>query len=430
MSGGKLNPIQLRLRRLEGLWNTFSESAEPRILRWLTDTDEQQMVQLFVDLQSEEASEIPDLFLELRAVLNTASDWTTALVAELSEKHAAERSGLESLGLVAAWTPPEVPVGGGPEYLVQACDTFYRQLVANVAERLVVVLSPVAVMQSPEWPRWLDQLAQQKIPATLRFMVVDCATTPQLESVARAHSSMICTIRPELEMERASEEILDAVPGDSPGHQFRRYFVALTSAAGRADTAAAEAAGQKAVDTALGQHWHGLAATAQMAIAAAWFSAGRLEESIVRYRQACQTAEVGEDLASRNLRVPARMAAGSALIAANRFAEAADTFELAAADAEANENPPQQLEAWRMAGWCHEQARQPRKARHCGEKSLQASTGMDEDQRRLSHLPWVGQMLLRLADSDRDREWRRQTERQMLELLGPEWAAPLALGRT
>lgn len=430
MSVSQLNPVQRRIRTLEGIWNAFSEIPDARILRWLLDTDEMQIVQLFVELQAEEVSEIPDLFLELRSELHTATDWTSVLVAELSERYAAEQSGLESLGIVASWVPPVVPAGGGPEYLVSACEMFHRQLSSRVAEHLVIVLIPSAVVLPQHWVQWMTALAGARIPEFLRFMVVDTVLNPQLDSVAAENPLVLRTVRPELEMHRAWGEILDTVPGDTPGHVFRRYFVALTTAAGRADTAAAELACERAVRTALAEQWHGLAATAQMAAAAAWFAAGRLPESIERYRQACMTAESGVDLASISLLVPTRMAEGSALIAGKQFAAAAESFEKAAVAATSAQNLPQQLEAWRMAGWCYEQVRRLQQAEECGEKALQVAAGLDAEQRRLSHLPWVGQMLLRLADASHDRAKRQQTEQRMLELLGPEWTAPLALGRT
>lgn len=430
MSASQVNPVQRRIRTLEGLWNTFSGIPEARILRWLIEPDEQQMVQLFVELQSEEVSEIPDLFLELRSDLHTADDWTIALVAELSEKYAAERKGLESLGVVATWEPPVVPPGGGPEYLVSACEMFHRLLSVSVAERLVIVLMPSAVLEPRQWSAWLRALAGTRIAESLRFMVVDTVQSPQLDEVAGEFPQVLRSVRPELSMDRAYREILDSVPGNSPGHEFRRYFVALTAAAGRADTTAAGAACERAVRMAISQQWLGLAATAQMANAAAWFAAGRVAEAIEGYRQACLTAESGVDLAAVSLRVPTRMAEGAVLIAARQFAAAAEAFEKAAVAATAAQNLPQQLEALRMAGWCHEQDQQLERAAQCGEKSLQLAAGLDSEQRRMSHLPWVGQMLLRLADASHDRGMRENTEQRMLELLGPDWTAPLLLGRT
>jgi tetratricopeptide (TPR) repeat protein len=213
-----------------------------------------------------------------------------------------------------------------------------------------------------------------------------------------------------------------------PGIDFRKYFVALTNAAGAGDTAKAESAAAKAIAIATQEKWMYLVATAQMALGAAWFTKQDFEKTLKCYRAATKAVVGAPDEASKKLEVPTRMAEGSVLIAAGKFGEAAAAFQQAAAAAVAVADSPMEVECWRMAGWCHEQNRQPAESWSCGEQSLQAAEKLGPEQRRMTYLPYVGQMLLRLTDKGTNRNRRSDVEHRMRDLLGPNWDTVIVQG--
>ena len=85
------------------------------------------------------------------------------------------------------------------------------------------------------------------------------------------------------------------------------------------------------------------------------------------------------------------------------------------------------LEAWRMAGWCHEQAGADRDAWRCGQLALEAGDRLPAGQRERSTLPWVGQMLLRLLERHYDRDDRHgDMVRSRLDgMIGTGWQRAL-----
>jgi hypothetical protein len=117
------------------------------------------------------------------------------------------------------------------------------------------------------------------------------------------------------------------------------------------------------------------------------------------------------------------MGEGAALVAAERWPDAATVYERAVGLAEAAQDLTMTLEAWRMAAWCHEQAGADGEAWRCGQQALKAGEALPEAQRAQSTLPWVGELLLRLLERNyNDPRHAEQVQAQLVHLLGPEWA--------
>ena len=422
-----INPIEQRLKKLEGLWTEFIEQPAGRILRWLTDDDTVQMIQLFVDLQSEPVSEIPELFIEFKAPFEEPEDYASSIVESLRAQYNANRDEIAAEGIQSDWTCPPLSNPITKKDLLNTLESFQKSH-KSLTDRLAIVLWPEKSKNAANWERWLTELVVQGIPATVRIVVVDRKDFPALESLAKAHSECVISVDPQLDMPGAYEQIVGDVPGSSPGHDFRKYFVALTNAAGSGDLAKAESAAKKAIAIATQEKWLYLVSAAQMALGAAYFAAGKLDLTLASYRAANKAVAGAEDDASKKLDVPTRMAEGSALIAAEKYSEAAKVFQNAAAVAAGYEETTTELECWRMAGWCHETDGQAVQSWECGEKAIAAGARLDLATREMSMLPYVGQMLIRLADAGTQRKRKSEIQDRMVELLGPEWTAALETG--
>ena len=416
------NPILRRLQILEGLWNEFAADADARILRWIASDDSVQMLQTFIDLQSE-SSEIPDLFIELKSPLLKPAEWTSQLLAEFTQTVADNRANIEALGIVVRWNPPPPqPPPDHPTLLNSLIE--FATFTQSLADHFVVVLNPSAVISRSELDNWLTKLATLPIPEALRFMVIDYDHPPQLRRLAE--SPVGRSVDPQLNMSQAYEQIAAEAGPPGPGHDFRRYYVATTNAAGQGDTAAASQAAAKAIEIAVRENWHHLACTVQMALGAAWFTAGKPTEFLNCCHAALKHLLGQTDDVCRKLLVTVHMSTGSACIAAGKTADAATPFQAAATAAAEIQDHRGELEGWRMAAWCLEQAGQSQPAWDCSLKSLAAAKLLDPEQRRNTHLPWAGETMLRLARKDKQR--RDLTENQMTELLGQDWKSLLTPG--
>ena len=211
MSKPPSNPIQKRLEKLEGLWTAFIEQPEARILRWLVDDDAMQMIQLFVDLQSEPVSEIPDLFVEFKTDFELPADFAGALIATLQEQYDANREAIAADGIQADWVCPKCSSPPTITDLVSVLVSFHASHQA-LAEHLAVVLWPEKTPKAALWERWLTELVALRIPPVIRFVVVDRKQFPSLEKLAESQPEKIASIDPKLDMSAAYEQIVSEVP--------------------------------------------------------------------------------------------------------------------------------------------------------------------------------------------------------------------------
>lgn len=270
-----INPIEQRLKKLEGLWTEFIEQPAGRILRWLTDDDSVQMIQLFVDLQSEPVSEIPELFIEFKAPFEKPEDYASSIVESLRAQYNANRDEIVAEGIQSDWTCPPLSNPITTKDLLITLESFQKSH-ESLTDHIAIVLWPEKSKSAASWERWLTELVVQGIPATVRIVVVDRKDFPALETLAKAHAERVISVDPQLDMPGAYEQIVGDVPGSSPGHDFRKYFVALTNAAGSGDLAKAESTAKKAIAIATQEKWLYLVSAAQMALGAAYFAAGKL----------------------------------------------------------------------------------------------------------------------------------------------------------
>jgi tetratricopeptide (TPR) repeat protein len=395
------NAIERRVDRLAEQWQAFAADPALRLLRWRAAADDLRMVDLFVDVQGEKLGTTPDVFVRLRPEFGDPSRYARDLLSAFLDQYDAARHELEAQGIAAGWQHPEAAVDEtDPAFLVRVATSF-QAYYADRMQCLVLVLAPGAVADDRAFAAWLIDLVQQGLPATLRLMVPDAADAPRLDGLDEMAPGLAVTIDPTLDMPGALEELARSEGAEGPAKLFRVNLTSIANAGAKGNLTAAERAAGRALEVARKEDWADQALVAHMALAAVYLSAGRADDAVGCYRKASIAADTvaakGHPAAAR-LRVTAAMSEGAALVAAARWREAAAAFEHAAPLADAAGDPLLLLEAWRMAGWSHEQAGADRDAWRCGQQALAAGERLPAEQRGQSTLPWVGQMLLRLLD--------------------------------
>jgi tetratricopeptide (TPR) repeat protein len=258
----------------------------------------------------------------------------------------------------------------------------------------------------------------------VRLIVIDEADAPALEWLVAEGGALVHSTSAALDMPAAILELAQQGGTQTPGGQFRVQFAALGQALGKGDRAAADQAGAAALAIAQEHNWPHLEGAVHFALASGLLSAGMPLDAVARYRQADaagqKVAATGDPVGIK-LRMQSAFATGAAYVAATAWAEAASTYEEAAAPlAEAAAEPLMVLDAWRMAGYCHEQRHDVARAWECGQKALDAAEAIPTDQRALSMLPYAGQGLLRIAAASPTHV--NAVQQRMVTLLGtPDW---------
>ena len=425
----KKNAIEKRLDELTSLWNEFAENPEARLLRWVVvDSDSARMVDLFLELQNEEASDIPDLFIRFNEPFKDPDRYGFVLRQSLLEQYEDIREGIGEEDIAADWECPEVRLEDtGLLALLRACASL-RKYYDGIMVHLVAVLSPQQVEDADGWKRWLETLAESQLSTNLRFMVIERHETRVLDQLSEAHSDRIVTLQPDLDMPGAYVELVREIPGSGPGFTFRRLFIALTSAASVGNLPAAQQAGQRALKIATDQGWPQMQTVIHMALGSAFFAAGDTAAALKSYRGANEAIAGQDDPAAPKLDIQTRFAEAAMLIAEEEYEQAAEVYERIAPLAQEQEDHFALLESRRMAAYCRQQAGQYEQAWTEGHKALAAGELLDQATRADSTLSYVGQGLLQLIE-ERDYPKRSGDVRErMVELIGEDWEDKLVQG--
>jgi len=416
------NAIEQRLDELTDIWNEFAQKPEVNTLRWLIVPDEARMIDLFLEVQNEETSDIPDLFIRFEKPFHDPLQYGFSLRDELNAKYEEIREAIGQEGLAADWTCPP-PKSGDIRTFIECCGSFCEYY-AGLMEFLVVVLAPGDVAEVAAWEQWLLNIVSAELPPQMKIMVIDTVDAPALERLAEEAPDRVESVPPELDMPGAMEELVRDAPGNGPGFTFRRMFVTLTNAAAAGDLKKSQRAADSALAIAVKEKWHQMQVVIHMALGGALVGAGKNDDALDTYRraeQAAHEAEAEDDPAGPKLVLQSKMAQAGALIGLSRHGDAALLYENAAVMAESQEDPLMALENWRMAAYCHKETKDFDKSWICGSSALSAADQMEADMRANSTLPYVGQGLLRIAEGGNDTGRIEFVTRRMEELIGPDW---------
>ena len=425
----KKNAIEKRIDELTDIWNEFAQNHETKALRWLLVADEARMIDLFLEMQNEEISDIPDLFIRFEAPFENPAHYGFILRQALCDQYDESREDIGQEGLATDWTCP-LPQPGDLPTFINSCRSFGEHY-SELMENLVVVLTPETVADVSAWEQWLLDLVNAELPPNLKIMVVDSLDSPALERLAQEAEERVQSVAPALDMPGAMEELVRDVPGHGPGHTFRRLFVALTNAAAAGDLKKSQKTADSALAIATKEKWPQMQVVIHMALGGAFIGSGKFDDALASYQKSEQIAvaanEAG-DPAAPKLMLQTKMAQASALIGQSRYADAAALYESAAALAENQQDHFMILENWRMAAYCQEELEQMDRSWDAGQLAIQAAEKMDDDLRVNSALPYVGQGLLRIAEKRDDSKGAEMVEQRMVELIGPDWKDKLEPG--
>jgi hypothetical protein len=412
---------------LSDQWALFSADTDARILRWLVREDERRMLETFFALESDErAAEHQDFFYALLTPFRDAQRHGHALRTAWLEQYSSIKPALQSEQLDASWEPP-AESESDLACLLQTCSSFRSHYALEGL--LVLVLDPSSVASSEQYQLWLGSFAVAA-PPELRAIVIERYDAPIADTLAKYHPNLVKTVRAELDMPAALEEISrEAGRLDTPGGQFRDLFVKLTNAISRRDLAASRQLGAAAVTLAESQSWFHLVVPVQIALGALWGSAGKHQEALAAYAAAEAAAVRGESecpvearATCKQLLLQARLGRGLALINARAWQLAAETYANAAPLALSLENARTQLDCQRLASFCHEQHGDRDAAWQAGMEGLRVARAMDAETLATSTFAYLGIALVRLSQ----RATHRDIEREISEIAGTEDWRPQA----
>jgi hypothetical protein len=386
--------IATRLDALHEQWAEFIDSGAS-ILRWCVRADEVRMLDAFVRLESHEhGGRLPGLFIRIVEPCD-GPDYGRAVAHEIASQWTAAEAAAEIEASV--WDPVLVgPSANGVADLAALLDSLHASL-AELMDYVVLVLTPTLIADGDTWMIFLGRLALQLGPA-VNILVLDDTDAPALEPLADALGPKLLTRTAGLDMPSAYLSLAKAAATrDHPGSRFRIAFTSLCVAARSEDLATVEHHAADAMQAAGAADAPALAVAVALARGHVLQRFDDIEGAVSTFDAARVGAASSPPELAAKLELICVLARGAALVQGGEFARAAQTYREAATLA-SSDDPPACVEAWRMASYCHEHARDGELAWAAGQEALAVADELAPEQRRHSTLAYLGAALISLAE--------------------------------
>jgi tetratricopeptide (TPR) repeat protein len=424
MASASKDPIQERFDQLFNQWNAFAQDKSARLLRWVAQEDEERMLDVFFDMQCEEASDTPDLFLIFHSPFDDALSFAARLTAELAAQVGESRDQLTEDGINLTWAAPQLDgQHSEPREFCDACLSLRAQL-GEIMEHMAIVFRPDQVADTTHWHAWFNRLLGTTDAKSLRYVVVEREDAPLLSTLSEKFPGKVTTIIADLDMPHAAEQLARTGNPKDPGVQFRQRFIELSNLLASENQTEAEKKARQALAIADRQGWLDQQCVIHSMLAAAHLQNSRVDKAIDCYgkaRAAAKEAREAKHPAGAKLVMQTYLGEAGALVTDGRFNEAAQAYRSSATAAAEADNGIILVECWRMASFCHEQTMQLDDAWQCAIDGVKESEKLPVDQREMTTLPFLGQGLLRLTSQDQFQRFRPAVERKLAELLGKDW---------
>ncbi len=420
------NVITQRLDILNARYEEFRENPDAKICLWLIQRDELPMLDAFFNVENTEHGNFPDLFLRFESAFEKAEQYQQVLSNELQDFLRQEKETLENDGMDSSFLAN--PAFRQTAFLPAL--SLFANAVPDLQEGSVVAwLAPEYVVDYTAWEDWLVESLERGFSPKVRLMLACTAAEHSFARLRATFPKAFVTIVPKLDMPAAMRQLAASGNRSDPGTQYRIHFVEMGQAATSGNFEKMQSEGLKAVNIAQQQTgWEHLEVAAYVSMGNAMLrEKSRLSESLQFFDKACLSAKravqsgnpVGQIVLCQAL-----FAKGVAYLNTKDFSQAAQVYESIVPVAEEVKNGTfQKMEAWRMAGYCHEQGRQSQHAWDCNLAALGVAEALDEQIRVNSTLPYIGQALIRLSETLGKHQQLPQIRQKMETWVGPNWEA-------
>ena len=230
------NAITRRLENLQTMWEQFRALPTARCCCWTIRQDEWTMMDAFYQVNADESSDEPDIFLRFETPFVSAKTYGKALVEELATIVESNKINLEEDNIIINWYPAydEDPKN---EAVVFLRNLFRFAESLDIEDRVVAYLSPTSIAHPASWEKWWMQILELRLPEKINLMVCDTIGDQKLQKPAKAHPDKMICFNPKLDMDNAIRELMNEY-GDQDDNctHFRKAFFELTQAVATKDS--------------------------------------------------------------------------------------------------------------------------------------------------------------------------------------------------
>jgi hypothetical protein len=371
MAGKESNPIQQRIDLLVEKWEATAAKPGINIIRIHAQENEKDMVDAFymyllgVDTQN---NDIPIIF---ESIYQDDHQYTKALLDELKELiHIWNTSNKDAITIKTEpinWEPDYTLIQkDNPAYLfIENMNRLAAYLNLQDSVFLIAVLK-ISVLQSPQFNTWLEFSLKAGFSKKLKILIDDNTDNPFYEKIALKYPDAVATLRPELDMDNAMQQIAAMGNPNDPTVQYRKSFIALTQAIGKRKEKDAEKHAGVCIEIAVknlekNPYWIGQLIAVNAALANDQIGYKNFNKAISYATEGVKAAEgsseiITDEFIYRKFVAQAIMLRASLYAATKNWNNAVTDFTIAAEHYSYTNDMILAVEAQRMLGFCYNES--------------------------------------------------------------------------
>ena len=428
------NAITNRIEKIRTVWMEATADPKKNIFRWFVKGDERRLLEGWYKLEGSEHGIFPELFLRFDCSLENYEDYSTNLINEMLEKFDVDKEECANAGIDLNFKPDPKPVTTKTNLLPLHFSNTIVKLAATIPDytaNIYVLLYPEDLQNiSSTYIQWIYDLVANANFSRLKLVLLDTVEYPMFEKIVRDFPVICTSLSPDLKMDEAMKQMASAGNPSSPDVQFRKLFVQISQAAAKKNYDEMERWAAKAMQIAEMAGWTQMKVALHFTVASAYFSANKGTECLKRYSEALKIAQEAEQKGDHEIApvliIQSHSFLGATHLNLKNYLLAADQYRLQAEKSMEHKHFFSAAEGWRMKAYCEQLLKMYSEAWDSNQQALACGKQMDENVRKNSTLPFVGQSLYDLAEKlSKPQSERMAIGTLMNEIVGNDWEEKL-----
>lgn len=232
----KNNPIQQRLNNLLSKWQEAVSKPNVKIVRILSTSDEEEMIQTFFEYLLAIDTDINDFTMIFYSSLNDSVTFSKTLLNEFEEEieqwntaKIPDSFDFKTINWKATYSADTSETKNVSELFVNNMNSFANYAFPEKDAKVCCVINmPTANKKMAN--KWLDDAVNCNWEAHLIITIADTEDFPVYDKIAQKHPDSIVTIKPDLNMDGAVEELAAQTDPSLPENAYRNALLKLMKA--------------------------------------------------------------------------------------------------------------------------------------------------------------------------------------------------------
>lgn len=419
------NAVERRFIEAHQDWMRFARKPDARLLYWYADTQDLQMVKLYLEMQAESSCTV----IEFTEPYIDHQQYCSALATSLINFYMERKEGAAQMGINANWQPPIMQNKNGSHYLFDVAQSLMHHH-PDVFPGFVFIFTPTGEFLFKQFEKTLlkllnDPFFNSEKGNCIRMIVTgDIAQTDKVPSLPKQKPDRVIYFQGHYHMLQMPRELLAESTERGDSAEFRRLFVQLGETLHNNNTERMEQLHHSALAISEKNNWPDQSVVICLTTGAGMLKAGEYNKALNAYQQSLQFAKQAlavKHPAGNKLIINAKFGEASVWLMQKEYLKAALCYGKTVPYAKADNDGILCVEAYRMQAWCLEQAGSHTQAIDAAFNGLKAGKMLPESVRGNCNLTLLIQWV-----AERLSIGRQQKFRSLLSMLfGKDWLEQL-----